>query len=57
MQIKGAMTVLKKQMEFLGLSFEELIAFIERSPLAQNDATIRAYNVFKTEMRRGLSGS
>mgnify|MGYP001626629448 FL=1 len=54
MQIKGAMTVLKKQMEFLGMSFEELIAFIERAPLAQNDATIRAFNVFKKEMKRGL---
>jgi hypothetical protein len=54
MQIKGAMTVLKKQMEFLGMSFEELIAFIERAPLAHNDTTRQAFEVFTTEMRRGL---
>ncbi len=54
MKIKGAMTVLKKQMEFLGLDFEQLIAFIEKAPLAQNDLALRAYNVYKQEMRRGL---
>ena len=30
MQLKGAMTVLKKDAEFLGLTFEELCIFIER---------------------------
>ena len=34
MGIKGAMTVLKKQMEFLGLTFDELLIFIERNPYA-----------------------
>ncbi len=47
MTIKGAMTILKKDMEFLGLTFEELCVFIERNPYAQKDSTIKAYEVWK----------
>ena len=47
MKIKGAMTVLKKDMEFLGLTFEELCIFIERNPYAQKNSTIDAYKVYK----------
>ena len=46
MNIKGAMTVLKKDMEFLGLTFEELCIFIERNPYAQKNSTIEAYKVY-----------
>jgi len=46
MQLKGAMTVLKKDMEFLGLTFEELCTFIERNPYAQKNSTIEAYKVY-----------
>ena len=46
MQLKGAMTVLKKDMEFLGLTFEELCVFIERNPYAQKNSTIEAYKVY-----------
>ena len=49
MQLKGAMTVLKKDMEFLGLTFEELCVFIERNPYAQKNSVIEAYKVFKKE--------
>ena len=52
MGIKGAMTVLKKQMEFLGLTFDELLIFIERNPYAQNDATIQAFSVYKNQSRK-----
>tara|TARA_B100002019_G_C21114237_1_gene519998 strand:- start:440 stop:628 length:189 start_codon:yes stop_codon:yes gene_type:complete len=46
MKIKGAMTVLEKDMEFLGLTFEELCIFIERNPYAQKNSTIEAYKVY-----------
>ena len=49
MRIKGAMTVLKKDMEFLGLTFEELCIFIERNPYAMKNSTIDAYTVYKTQ--------
>ena len=52
MRIKGATTVLNKQCEFLGMNFDQLIEFIERAPLAQTDATIRAYKVYKLWLRR-----
>ena len=47
MQLKGAMTVLKKDMELLGLTFKELCIFIERNPYAQKNSTIEAYKVWK----------
>ncbi len=40
------MTILKKDAEFLGLTFEELCVFIERNPYAQKDSTIKAYTVY-----------
>ena len=49
MKLKGAMTVLKKDMEFLGLTFDQLCIFIERNPYAQKNSTIEAYKVFKKE--------
>ena len=49
MKLKGAMTVLKKEMEFLGLTFDELCIFIERNPYAQKNSTIEAYNIYKQE--------
>tara|TARA_B100000886_G_C20411092_1_gene487075 strand:+ start:543 stop:755 length:213 start_codon:yes stop_codon:yes gene_type:complete len=47
MKLRGAMTVLKKDMEFLGLTFDELCIFIERNPYAQKNSTIDAYTVYK----------
>ena len=47
MQLKGAMTVLKKDAEFLGMTFEQLCIFIERNPYAQKNSTIKAYTVYK----------
>ena len=53
MKIKGAMTVLKKDMEFLGLTFEELCIFIERNPYAMKNSTIDAYTVYKRDQQNG----
>ena len=46
MKIKGAMTVLNKECEFLGLTFNELCVFIERNPYAVKNSTIEAYKVY-----------
>ena len=46
MKIKGAMTVLNKECEFLGLTFDELCVFIERNPYAVKNSTIEAYKVY-----------
>lgn len=51
MKIKGAMTILKKQMEFFGLTFDELLIFIEKNPYAQNESTIQAFSVYKNQSR------
>ena len=53
MKLKGAMTVLKKDMEFLGLTFEQLCTFIENNPYAQNNKTIEAYKVYLKEKNNG----
>ena len=47
MRLKGAMTVLKKDAEFLGITFKQLCIFIERNPYAQKNSTIEAYKVYK----------
>ena len=47
MGLKGATTVLKKQCEFLGLTWDELMVFIERNPYAMNNKTIDAFTVYK----------
>ena len=47
MKIKGAITKLKNEMEFLGMSLEELLIFIERNPYAVKNSTIEAYGVYK----------
>ena len=46
MKIKGATTVLKKDAKFLGLTWNELMQFIERNPLAQNIKTLEAHEVY-----------
>jgi|TARA_R110000823_G_scaffold279529_1_gene397790 hypothetical protein len=49
MKIKGAMTVLKKEQEFLGLTMEQLLILIERNPYALSNKVIDAYTVYKKE--------
>jgi len=54
MKIKGAMSILVKRAEWYGKSFEWLIDFIERNPMAETEKVTEAYNVFKAEMQSGL---
>jgi hypothetical protein len=50
MGLKGAMTVLKREAEFLGMTFEEVLIFIERNPYAASNKAIMALGVYKKEM-------
>jgi hypothetical protein len=47
MELKGAITVLRKEAEFLGLSFDGALAFIEKSPLAVPSKVLEAFKVYK----------
>jgi|TARA_R100000742_G_C4270794_1_gene89562 hypothetical protein len=49
MKIKGAITVLKKEAEFLGMTFDELLIFIVRNPYAVKCSTIDAHEVYMKE--------
>jgi len=50
MKLPTAYRQLVKDCEFLGLKFEDFIAFIEEAPLAQTQATLKAYSVYKAEV-------
>ena len=53
MRLKGATTVLKKQAEFLGMTFEEVLGFIEKNPYCVKNSTIDAFAVWKKETNNG----
>jgi hypothetical protein len=46
MKMETAIKQLRKDAEFLGLDFAEMLKFIEKSPLAQTQRTLEAYKVF-----------
>tara|TARA_B110000971_G_C19840099_1_gene422119 strand:+ start:47 stop:220 length:174 start_codon:yes stop_codon:yes gene_type:complete len=46
MKIKGATTVLNKEREFLGLTWEELLVLIQRNPYAFPNKVIDAHKVY-----------
>ena len=50
MKFKGARTVLKKEAKFLGMTFVEVMTFIERNPYAVPNRVIEAFSVYKKEM-------
>ena len=43
------MTVLKKEAEFLGMTFDELLIFVNRNPYAVKCSTIDAHEVYMKE--------
>ncbi len=47
MTSRSATTVLKRECEFLGLTMEELLIFIQRNPYAFSNRTIEAYNAYQ----------
>ena len=46
MKIKGATTVLNKECEFLGLTWDQLMIFIQRNPYSMPMKVIEAYKVY-----------
>jgi len=48
MRLKGATTILKGEMDFLGLTWKELEVFIERNPYAVNDKVIEAFVTYRS---------
>ena len=52
MRIKGAMTVLNKEAEFLGMTFEELLMFMERNPYAVANKALEAWEAYVKHERR-----
>ena len=49
MRLKGATTVLNKECEFLGLTWDQLMIFIVRNPYAMPIKVIEAYKVYQRE--------
>lgn len=47
MKLKGAITILKKDAEFMGLSFDGVLAFIEKNPLAVPSKVLEAFKIYK----------
>lgn len=56
MRIKGAMTILKKEAKFLGMSIEETIDFIDSQPSAHPLRVIHAYEVYMKDKGYVWSG-
>jgi tRNA splicing endonuclease len=47
MKLETARKNLMEDARFLGLSFADLIEFIESAPLAQTQRTLKAYRVYR----------
>ena len=56
MRIKGAMTILTKEAKFLGMTVEEVVDFIDNSPMAFPVKTLQAYEVYKMDQGYVWSG-
>ena len=44
-----AIKVIQKDAEFLGMSFLEMMQFIQKNPLAQTQKTMEAYRIVMSE--------
>lgn len=47
MKLTTAIKVIQKDAEFLGITYQEMLEFIEKSPLSQVQKTLEAYIVIK----------
>tara|TARA_B100001778_G_C18438419_1_gene561227 strand:+ start:506 stop:751 length:246 start_codon:yes stop_codon:yes gene_type:complete len=50
MRLKDATTILMKETEFLGMTFEEVLIFCEKNPYIVKNSTFDAFAVWKKEM-------
>ena len=49
MKYPTAIRVLEKNAEFMGITFEQMLTFVERNPYAVPQKVIEAYRVYKIE--------
>ena len=57
MGIKGATSELKRQAEFLGMTFDQVCAFIENNPYANPNRAVMALAVYKnTTIKKLMAG-
>jgi ferritin len=47
MQISTAISVLKKDADFLGMNFLDFLIFVQSNPMAQTQRTLEAFRVVK----------
>lgn len=46
MRLLTALKVIQKEMEFMGMSSEKVLEFIQKNPLAVSQKTLEAYKVY-----------
>lgn len=56
MRLVTAMSILRKESEFLNMDREELFAFIENNPMAFSPKTVEALKVFEECKEIGMIG-
>ena len=49
MKLETATKILEKDAEFMGITFEQILIFIERNPYAVPQCVIEAFVVYKKE--------
>ena len=49
MKYSTAIQVLEKDAEFMGITFEQILTFIQRNPYAVPQTVIEAYRVYQIE--------
>lgn len=49
MKLETAIKILEKDAKFMGITFEQILIFIERNPYAVPQNVIEAYRVYKME--------
>ena len=52
MKFQTAIQVLKKDAEFMGITFEQILIFIQRNPYAVPQRVIEAFGVYQKQVNR-----
>ena len=55
MKLSTAIKVLKKDAEFMGITFEQILVFITRNPYAVPQRVIEAYGVYQNQRNKELN--
>ena len=57
MRLLTALKLIQKEMEFMGISSEKVLEFIEKNPLAVSQKTLEAYKVYTDHIRNLVEAS